>query len=688
MIKKFRFGNPYHTDAVVCDIDESTGDFPYFYLLEEEIPTFLYRMGKEDKVYGLGEQIRGINKRGWIYDNFCMDDPNHTEGKTSLYGAHNFIIIDGVYTFGIFIDCPSQVTFDLGYSNSEQVLIKVHSMDFDWYLIEGRSKLEIVRSFRTLIGTSYIPPKWAFGYQQSRWSYMNANEVKEVVAGHRKHGIPLDAVYLDIDYMEGYKNFTIDQKRFPRFASFVEDMRKQGIRLVPIIDAGVKIEEGYDIYEEGMANGYFCIDETGKEFTAGVWPGKVHFPDMLNENARAWFGYQYSKLLELGIEGFWNDMNEPAIFYSENHLTEVLQELDHYKNENLDLEKVFSLRELVNGLANNHEDYMGFYHLFQGEHVRHDVVHNLYGFYMTKAAGEAFDALVPSKRILLFSRSSSIGMHRYGGIWTGDNQSWWSHLLLAIKMLPSLNMCGFLYVGADIGGFGGNATEDLLLRWIQYSIFVPLMRNHSALGTRRQEVYLFERVTTFKEMIRIRYGLIPYLYSEFVKAALNNGMFAKPLSFVFTNDSHVNEVEDQLMIGDSLMIAPIYTQNATGRYVYLPEPMLMIRMKSLEQRECVVIGAGHRYITCGLDEVVFFVRKNHLLLLADAAETVEEIKANRFKVLGYLDETAHYELYQDDGFTKDYENPDHYFSINVRKDGSYEVKGSDKIQLYTTIYRN
>ena len=190
-----------------------------------------------------------------------------------------------------------------------------------------------MHQFRQLVGRSYIPPKWAFGATQSRWSYMNEDEVREVVANYRTNNMPLDAVVLDIDYMERYKDFTVDEQRFPHFADFAAEMKAQGIRLVPIIDAGVKIEDGYDVYEEGVKNGYFCTNQDGTPFVAGVWPGRVHFPDMLNPEARAWFGSKYKFLLNQGIEGFWNDMNEPAIFYSEETLKKTFAKIDEYRTE-------------------------------------------------------------------------------------------------------------------------------------------------------------------------------------------------------------------------------------------------------------------------------------------------------------------------------------------------------------------
>lgn len=671
MILKYTFGKPIETDAVVQNIKNAEKTVPYVSMNETG---FTYAMEPSDIVYGLGENVRGINKRGWVYQSRCTDDPSHTEDKRSLYAAHNFIIVEGKKeVFGVFVDTPSLVTFDIGYTNKNILNVEVPEGDYYLYVIEAADPYEIVKEFRKMIGTSYIAPKWAFGYGQSRWSYMNEDEIREVVAEHKKNQIPLDSVYLDIDYMERYKDFTVDEKAFPEFETFVKEMKDQDIHLVPIIDAGVKIEEGYDTYEEGVKNGYFCKKENGEEFVAGVWPGRVHFPDVLNDDAREWFGNKYKFLLDQGIDGFWNDMNEPAIFYSEDHLKEVFEKIDEYKNMNLDVDTFFEFKDMVLGLANNTEDYKTFYHSYKGEKLRHDKVHNLFGYNMTRAAGEAFDRLRPEERILMFSRSSYIGMHRYGGIWQGDNLSWWSHILLNLRMLPSLNMCGVLYTGADIGGFGADATEDLVMRWLELGIFTPLMRNHSAMGTRRQEAYRFQDTEDFKNMIGIRYGLLPYLYSEYMKAALKDEMYFLPLSFVYPQDERVKQVEDQLMVGESIMIAPVYEQNKSGRYVYLPEDMKLYRMRSLTDMDEEILSKGDHYVKADLNEVLIFVRPDHIFPMSYGGTSVASVDETKLKVFGYVKNQAQYELYNDDGLSKDYDLLKNTVTVTASADGKIEI---------------
>lgn len=661
-IRKYRIGTPVETEAAVQNLPEEPGKIPY---LSRKTEGFVYPLEAADRIYGLGENVRGINKRGWIYESNCSDQPSHTESQRSLYGAHNFFVVAGAETFGVFLDYPGKLILDMGYTRMDEIRITPADWNLDIYILEGKDILDIIRTFRRLIGRSYIPPRWAFGFGQSRWGYQNAEDIRTVVKGYRENHIPLDSVYMDIDYMERFKDFTVDETRFPDFEAFVEEMKQEHIHLVPIIDAGVKIEAGYDVYEEGVEQGYFCKEEDGTDFVGAVWPGRVHFPDVLNKDARQWFGRKYQCLLEAGIEGFWNDMNEPAIFYSEKNLEAVMQKIKTMDNQDMDMWEVFGFRDLVNGLANNPKDYASFYHNMDGTRIRHDKVHNLYGYNMTRAAGEAFEELEPDKRILIFSRSSYIGMHRYGGIWMGDNQSWWSHLEMNVKMLPSLNMCGILYTGADLGGFGSDATEDLLLRWMALGIFTPLMRNHAALGTREQEAYQFIHKEVFRDLIGIRYGLMPYLYSEYMKAALQDEMLFTPLAFAYPGDSHAADTEDQLLLGESIMIAPVCQQNAGGRYVYLPETMKLVRMKSMDQIETEVLEQGHYYVEVPLDEVVFFIRPEKIVPYTKAAEYMDAVGETRLQTLHFVSGTAEYELYQDDGYEKDYDNPKHYKKIKI-----------------------
>ncbi len=361
-------------------------------------------------------------------------------------------------------------------------------------------------------------------------------------------------------------------------------------------------------------------------------------------------------------------MNEPALFYSPERLKKVLDDVAALREkDNIVQEEFFPFIGKVMGLMNSPEDYTGFYHDVGGASIRHDRVHNLYGGNMTRAAGEAFARLRSGKRTLLYSRSSFIGSHRYGGIWLGDNNSSWGQLLANIQLMPNVQMCGFLYTGADLCGFAGDTTPDLALRWLEFGIFTPLMRNHAAAGTREQEYFRFaEKMPSFRKMLELRYALLPYLYSEFMKAALQDSSYFRPLAFDFPDDADAQTIEDQLFLGEGLMVAPIYTQNAVGRYLYLPEPMKLLRLRSVSDFDEELLPAGHHYVRCGLDEVLLFIRPGCIVPTTTPAENSAQLDETNLTLWSYLpDGFGSYRMYTDDGVTTDYERPEHWKLIEA-----------------------
>ena len=651
MVKRYDFGQPIDTGAVVRPLPAQQGDMPRFAVNRDgETISFSCDLGEDDLIFGLGETVRGINKRGHIYRAWNSDDFSHTENKSSLYASHNLLLFAGEGgVFGAYFDDPGAVTFDLGYTVMNRAVITSENGDLSVYLIEGDSLTDLCRQFRQLTGRSYVPPKWGLGYIQSRWGYASEEELRAVVREHRARHIPLDGMSMDIDYMDDFKDFTWNRDNFPDMPGLAAQLRADHIRLVPIIDAGVKQEDGYDVCDEGVEKGYFVKKADGSLFIGAVWPGRSYFPDFMRADVRRWFGAQYRKLLDAGIEGFWNDMNEPALFYSPETLDAAYAKAEALRGRNMGIHESFELKDAFGSIANNPEDYRRFYHEIDGRPMRHDRVHNLYGGMMTRAAAEGFAEYAPEKRFLLFSRASFVGAHRYGGVWQGDNSSWWSHLLMNLKMMPSLNMCGFLYCGADLGGFSCNTTGDLLLRWLQLGAFTPLMRNHTAQHTRNQEIYRFENWPAMRGVLTVRYALLPYLYSALMKAALTDGMMFRPLAFDYPADAMACRTEDQVMLGDEAMIAPVYEQNARGRHVYLPEDMLLVRFRASEDYDLVPMAKGHHWVDLALDEFPLFIRRGRVVPLAKAAEWVEAVDGSDLTLLGWLDGDAETTLYDDDG---------------------------------------
>ena len=666
MIQKYLYGAPFDTESVVAPIPASQGEPPVGTVKTSESGfCFACPLAEGDRVYGLGEANRGINKRGFVYVSDNVDDGLHTENKQRMYAAHNFIVISGQQNLGLFFDYPARIRFDIGFTRRDWLEVTCERADLALYVITGDSACDVVKQFRAIIGRSYIPPKFAFGFGQSRYGYKTQADFEEVVAKHRQAHIPLDMVYMDIDYMDHYKDFTVNPEEFPDFSGFVSKMKEQGVRLVPIVDAGVKEEAGYSVCDEGKEKGYFCKRADGTDFEGTVWPGWSHFPDVLNPEARAWFGSQYKALTDCGIEGFWNDMNEPALFYSPERLKAFFESMDELsRKDNVVQDEFFG--KVVGGalgLMNAPEDYASFYHDVNGQRVRHDRVHNLYGGNMTRAAGEAFARLRPGRRTLLYSRSSFIGSHRYGGIWLGDNASTWAQLLANIQMMPNVQLCGFLYTGADLCGFSYDTTPDLALRWLEFGLFTPLMRNHATDGSRMQEYYRFaDMLPALRKMLRLRYALLPYLYSTFMKAALESTSYFRPLGFDFPADPDAREVQDQLLLGEGVMVAPVYTQNASGRHVYLPEAMKLYRIRSVDDYDTELLPAGHHYVRCALDEVLLFIRPGHAVPVARPASCTAQLDETSLTLWACPDEngSARCRMYTDDGETSDFAAPEHW----------------------------
>ena len=668
MIQRFSFGHPFPTQSVVLSLPAESGPVPF---LTPDGSGWRFTLSEQAAVYGLGEMPRGINKRGWHYITNNTDESRHSEDKLSFYGAHNFLLVrDGSTCFGLFVDFPGKVYYDIGYSRHDLLSFHTETPDYDLYLLSGGNENAICREFRTLIGRSYIPPRWAFGLAQSRWGYKTEEDVREVARQYKEHDLPLDMICMDIEYMQDYADFTVNKERFPDLTKLSADLKAQGIRLVPIIDAGVRVDPNDSTCTEGLEKGYFCKKADGTPFVAAVWPGKAYFADFLRPEVREWFGHKYKALTDCGIEGFWNDMNEPSLFYSPERLRAFLDDMAALREkDNIEQEEFFP--RVVGGamgLMNSPADYASFYHEADGRKVRHDQVHNLYGGSMTRAAGEAFADLRPGQRTLLYSRSSFIGSHRYGGIWLGDNNSSWAQLLANIQMMPSVQMCGFLYSGADLCGFSCDTTPDLALRWLEFGLLTPLMRNHSAVGTRMQEYYRFPEVLpAVRNMIRLRYALLPYLYSEFMKAALENTSYFRPLAFDYPDDPDAREVEDQLLLGEGLMVAPVYVQNAHGRHVYLPEPMKLLRLRAVDDYDEEILPAGHHYIRCALVEMLLFIRPGHIIPVAQPANNTAELDDASLTLWNFLPngESAEYRMYRDDGVTTEYEKKEHWKTLQI-----------------------
>lgn len=487
--------------------------------------------------YGLGDKTGFMDKRRYAYEMWNTDNPDpQVDSFKALYKSIPFFMaLTEQHVYGIFLDNPYKSVFNMGQESEEYYYFGAVAGNLDYYYIAGETLAEVLEGYTYLTGTCPLPQKWTLGYHQSRWGYVTQEDVEEIARNMRERGIPCDAIHFDIDYMQDYKVFTWNEKRYHGdSAGYLKSLSDWGFKPVTISDPGVKKEKGYYIYEEGVEQGYFAKTPEGEVYINAVWPGDAAFPDFGNPDAREWWGEHHSFLLDRGIRGIWNDMNEPASFKG----------------------------PLPDDVVFMDED----------RPMDHRRMHNLYGHLMAKATYEGLKRL-DGRRPFVITRACFAGTQRYATCWTGDNHSIWAHLQMAIPQLCNLGMSGMPFAGTDIGGFGSDTTEELLLRWVQTGCFSPLFRNHSAMGTRRQEPWQFspQALEIYRKYVVLRYHWIPYLYDLFYEHERTGTPILRPLVFHYERDPAAQTCNDQFLFGERILVAPVVNQGAVKRMVYLPK---------------------------------------------------------------------------------------------------------------------
>jgi alpha-glucosidase len=369
---------------------------------------------------------------------------------------------------------------------------------------------------------------------------MDEEEVREVARGFRERDIPCDVIYLDIHYMDGYRVFTWNEARFPDPQKLISDLREEGFRVVTIVDPGVKIDEDYAVYTEGRERDLYCKTREGEEYHNAVWPGLCAFPDFTNPETREWWGENHEVLTDAGVAGIWCDMNEPALFVPQG--ATMPDDVVHPGGRT-------------------------------GEARWHAQIHNTYGSLMARAVREGLLSLRPDERPFVITRAGYAGLQRHAMHWTGDNSSWWEHLWMSMPQLQNLALSGVAWAGVDIGGFGGDTTGELLARWTEFGVFQPFCRNHTTLGTRRQEPWTFGEPyeSVCRDMIKLRQRLLPYLYTLFEECHRTGAPILRPLLFEYPEDETTYNADDEFLLGEALLVAPITRPGIEHRHVYLPQ---------------------------------------------------------------------------------------------------------------------
>ncbi|CAN5652694.1 glycoside hydrolase family 31 protein [soil metagenome] len=544
------------------------------------------RRAETETYYGLGEKAMPMSRHTQQVVMWNTDTYAYPNGLDPIYQSIPFFLaLHEGRAYGLFLDNTYRTYFDMGKTAPERYTFGAAGGELNYYLFTGgleRSPKEVLRNYTELTGHTPLPPIWALGYQQSRWSYFPESRVREIVRRFREGRIPADVIYLDIDYMDGYRIFTWDKSRFPDPGKMISDFRADGFRTVIIVDPGVKTDENYEVYRQGRAGGYFTKAADGKEFHAKVWPGACAFPDYTDPRARRWFGSLHKGHTEEGVAGFWNDMNEPATFRPDDPQEPPIF---HHPGKTFPL----SVQHAGDGLP--------------GDHARY---HNVYGMQMARATFEGLRQLRPDVRPFVLTRAGYAGVQRYSAVWTGDNVASWEHLRLVIPMLANLGVSGVPLVGADVGGFVGSPSGELYARWLQTAALTPIVRSHTNAGSKDQEPWSygpdFERIN--RATIELRYKLLPYLYSLFHEHTETGAPVMRPLWFEYPKDVRTYLIEDEYLVGRELLVAPVLNEGEVKRRVYFPKGDVWIDWWTGERHG----GGSEAEIAAPLDRLPLFAR--------------------------------------------------------------------------------
>ena len=587
--------------------------------------------------YGLGEKGGDLNKKGCYTENFNTDDPETDDDSITYYKTIPFYVaLKEEATYGIFFDNSFRSYFDMGKEMGDRIFFGAIGGQIQYYFIPGENIKEVVKNYTALTGRMEMPPLWSLGYQQCRFSYFSQEEVRELVKTFEEKDIPLDVVYLDIDYMDGFRVMTFKTPNFDDAAGLISDLKEKGIRTITIIDPGVKVDEEYDVFKRGKEGNHFTKKLDGEMFIGAVWPGDSAFPDFSNNDCREWWKSELKKFIsEHGMDGIWNDMNEPCVF-NNDHKT-MLETCLHNSD---------------NGV------------------IEHKGFHNRYGFEMSRCSKEAQEELHPNERGFSMTRATYAGGQRYSSVWTGDNMSLWSQMRMSISMNANLGISGFSFVGNDVSGFGLDSSEELFIRWMEMGPFIPIFRNHSNMYTRRQEPWAFgpraEKIA--KKSIELRYELLPYIYDLYYISHKEGLPIFRPMIMEYEKDMNLLNMREQFMLGENMLVAPVLYEGERSKTLYLPKGSWFnyFTMEKLQ-------GGKWYKLPCELDEILVFVKEGAIIPTYNKKfRNVKERPNNiLLKVFGENAKGFHY---NDDGHSMEYlEGKYTYMDIKV-VDGKEELK--------------
>jgi len=596
-----------------------------------------------ERIFGMGERTGSIDKRGQAFPIWNIDPPErHNDATPTMYTSIpfflNFKSEDG-RTYGVLIDATERIDMDMGNASAQEATITVEDDTLVVYFFTGPTPADVLRQYTTLTGHMPLPARWTLGHHQCRWGYQTQQDVLDVAAKLRERRHPNDGIWLDIDYMNGYRDFTWDPERFPEPEKMLTQFHEQHMHTVTMIDPGVKIDEQYRLYQQGMQEDTFCHFKNGDLFKGNVWPGECVFPDYSQSKVREWWGGSYQTLLDQGVDGIWNDMNEPALT---NFLAQQTDGQDELAGQTMDN----TVLHHAGG-----EDVTG----PDGPSVLHAFFHNAYGMEMARSTYEGVQRLRPDSRPFVLTRSGTAGIQRYAAVWTGDNVSRWADVSLAIRMCLNLGMSGVPFVGADIGGFWGASNGELLVRFAQLGAFLPFCRNHNAINNPDQTPWGFGELyeNAYRKAIETRYQFLPYLYTLFEEASTTGAPIIRPLYYHYPQDEQACDTESAFLIGESLLSSPITQPGETTASVYLPAGPWFDYWDGTEYP-----GGTTSAIAAPIDRWPLLIKGNSILPTGPILQYVDEPNDAPLTLTCYMatDGLASYTLYEDDGSTQAYHN--------------------------------
>jgi alpha-glucosidase len=569
-------------------------------------------MPEDEHYFGLGENAGRLDKRGHAYVMWNTDNPGWGATTTPLYQTVPFFIgLRQGRAYGIFFDNTWRSSFDMGVQFRNKYSFGAEGGELNYYFFYGPGPKKVLEDYTELVGRMPLPPMWSIGYNQSRYSYYPEKKVRFIADNFRIRHIPCDVIFLDIHYMDGYRVFTWNKQRFPDPAGMISDLHKQGFHLAVILDPGVKVDPNYWVYKEGLADNDFVRMPDGKIFVGKVWPGNSAFPDFTSPKVRDWWGTLYKGLVQDGVAGFWNDMNEPSVF--------------DVPSKTMPLDAIFYDHGLNSPQAK---------------------IHNVYGMQMSRATEQGVLKLRPNKRPFVLTRDTYSGGQRYAAVWTGDNTATWEHLRISVRELMTMGLSGLTFAGADIGGFIGSPSPELYTRWLEAGVFYPYCRTHTDFGTADQEPWSYgDRMTDInRKSIDLRYRLLPYLYNAFYQASQTGLPVMRALLLGYPDDPRAIEQNGEFLFGNDLLVAPVMEAYEIRQHVYLPKGEWFNYWK-----DRVYQGPREVTVNAAVQRVPLFVRGGAIIPTRQLVQYTGEAPINPLTFEVYPDGRSSSEYYEDDG---------------------------------------